>query len=337
MNESGSAGATASDGTHLFVLDEGHGEPVLLIPGLGYASWCWSRQVGPLSRAVRVLALDNRGTGHSGKPSGPYSIHQMAEDAFSVLTQRDAVPAHIVGTSMGGYIAMTLAKNHPEAVRSLVLIATTIGGPGSHAVPEETVWAWQNAAHLDAAGFARETMPISFAPGWVEEHPAEYEELLADRLSAPTRVDAWLAQFMACTIFLREGLQSPIRHPTVIVHGTADRVVPYENAAHLARAAPEASLVTLEGAGHLCWIERAAEVNDIILDFVTADTRFPEMATRRRNRSGRAGSDRRFLDALHHKIARAIPGRHPVESVMEATPRGQPKGSPVAPPTEPGD
>jgi hypothetical protein len=159
-------------------------------------------------------------------------------------------------------------------------------------------------------------MPISFAPGWVEEHPAEYEELLADRLSAPTRIDAWLAQFMACTVFLREGLQSPIRHPTVIVHGTADRVVPYENAAHLVRAAPEASLVTLEGAGHLCWIERAAEVNDIILDFIKADTRFPEIATRglsalRRNLSGRAGADRRFLDVLRNK-PRATPPPKPL-------------------------
>jgi 3-oxoadipate enol-lactonase len=280
MTESGSAGATASDGTHLFVLDEGQGEPVLLIPGLGYATWCWSRQVGPLSRAARVLALDNRGTGRSAKPPGPYSIHQMAEDALSVLTERGAVPAHIVGASMGGYIAMTLAKCHPEAVRSLVLIATTIGGPGSRPVPEDTLRAWRNAANLGAAGFARETMPLSFAPGWVDEHPAEYEELLAHRLSAPTPIDAWLAQFMACTGFLREGLQSPIRHPTVIVHGTADRVVPYENAAHLAKAAPQASLVTLEGAGHLCWIERAAEVNDIILAFISADTRFPETATR---------------------------------------------------------
>jgi 3-oxoadipate enol-lactonase len=52
----------------------------------------------------------------------------MAEDALSVLTVRGAVPAHVVGASMGGYIAMMLAKYHPEAVRSLVLIATTIGG-----------------------------------------------------------------------------------------------------------------------------------------------------------------------------------------------------------------
>jgi hypothetical protein len=62
MTEGGSAGATTSDGTHLFVLDEGQGEPLLLVPGLGCATWCWV-PVAPLSRAARVLALDNRARG----------------------------------------------------------------------------------------------------------------------------------------------------------------------------------------------------------------------------------------------------------------------------------
>ena len=139
MAESGSAFAIAADGTYLFVRDEGAGEPVLFIPGLGYASWCWSKQMQLLSGAARVLAMDNRGAGRSVKPPGPYSIDPMAEDAFAVLTQRGAAPAHVIGASMGGYIAMTLAKHHPEAVRSLVLIATTIGGQGSRPVPVETL------------------------------------------------------------------------------------------------------------------------------------------------------------------------------------------------------
>ena len=108
----------------------------------------------------------------------------------------------------------------------------------------------------------------------------EFEELLADRLSAPTPIEAWRAQFDACVVFLREGLGSRLVHPTVIVHGTADRVVPYENAAHLARAAWLPWVVTLEGAGHLCWIERPTEVNDVILYAIGADDRFRETATR---------------------------------------------------------
>ena len=117
-------------------------------------------------------------------------------------------------------------------------------------------------------------MPSSFAPGWVEAHPNEFEELLALRLSAPTPIDAWRAQFDACASFLRKGLRlEAITQPVTIIHGTADRVVPYENAAHLARGLPQAKVVTLEGAGHLCWIEQADAVNTILLSSLNlADT-----------------------------------------------------------------
>jgi pimeloyl-ACP methyl ester carboxylesterase len=256
----------ARDGTRLAVVEAGVGEPVLCIPGLGYASWSFAHQVTGLSTVARVLAMDNRGTGLSDKPPGPYSIGQLAEDAHAVLTQRGAAPATVVGTSMGGYVALTLALRYPHTVSSLVLTATTCGGPGSSGVPEETLRSWAKAAPLGAEGFARATMPLSFAPGWCEERQDEYEELLALRLGSPTPVEAWRAQFQACAEFLQDGLpEGALSQPTVIVHGTADRVVPYENAAHLAKRLPHASIVTLQGAGHLCWIEQPRAFNDIVL------------------------------------------------------------------------
>ena len=264
---------TAPDGARLFVTERGAGAPVLFVPGLGYGTWSWARQVETVSSVATALVMDNRGAGRSDKPAGPYSIDQLAEDAHAVLAHRSALPAHIVGSSMGGYIALTLALRHPEAVRSLTLIATTSGGPGSQGVPDRTQAAWANAAHLPPAGFARATMPLSFAPGWVEEHPAEFEELLALRLSAPTPATAWrAAQFAACTDFLRAGLPAGVvPQPSTVVHGTADRVVPYVNAAHLAERLNGAPVVTLQDAGHLCWIERADIVNDIITRMVTGE------------------------------------------------------------------
>jgi pimeloyl-ACP methyl ester carboxylesterase len=269
--DSDSQSAIASDGTRLFVSEHGHGDDVLFIPGLGYGTWSWHRQVGPISQVARVLLMDNRGAGYSDKPPGPYSIAQMADDAYEVLRQRAAGPAHVVGASMGGYIALTLALRHPDAVASLVLRATTRGGRGSRPVPKATLAAWAAAVPLGSTGFARATMPLSFAPRWAEQHPEEFEELLDLRLGAPTPTECWQSQYEACVSYLQRGLpRGPITQPTVIIHGTADRVVPYQNAAHLARRLPQASVVTLDGAGHLCWIEQASTVNDIIATAVSA-------------------------------------------------------------------
>ena len=217
--------------------------------------------------------MDNRGTGRSDKPVGPYSIAQMADDAYEVLRQRGAGSAHVVGSSMGGYVALSLAQRHPDAVASLVLLATTSGGPGSHPVPADTQRAWAAAASLGPAEFARATMPLSFAPGWAEDNPEQFEELLAMRLQAATPIECWRAQYNACASYLRRGLpRGSISQPTVIAHGTADRVVPFENAAHLARRLPHASTVTLHGAGHLCWIEQADTVNTVIETMVRGKT-----------------------------------------------------------------
>ena len=260
------ATVVAEDGTRLAVLDAGSGHPILLIPGLGYAAWSFARQVGPLSSAARVLAMDNRGTGMSDKPTGPCSIDLLAADAYVVLSRMDALPATVVGTSMGGYVALTLALRYPHAVSSLVLTATTCGGQGSRGVPDDTLMSWAEAAPLGAEGFARATMPSSLSPEWPRENPADYEELLGLRLSSPTPVHAWRSQFDACAAFLTQGLPAgAIDQPTTIVHGTADRVVPYENAAHLARRLPHASIVTMPGAGHLCWVERPEEFNEVVL------------------------------------------------------------------------
>ncbi len=167
------------------------------------------------------MLLDNRGVGLSDKPAGPYSIEQMADDAYEVLRQRAAGPAHVVGTSMGGYIALTLALRHPEAVQSLTLVATTSGGAGSSGVPAKTLATWAAAVPLGPAGFARETMPLSYGSGWVREHRAEFEELLAMRLEANTPIENWRSQFDACATFLKVGLpEGPISQPAVIVHGT---------------------------------------------------------------------------------------------------------------------
>lgn len=258
---------TASDGIALHVEEVGSGRPVVLVQGLGYAAWAWREQRDAVGRAARAVVMDNRGAGRSDKPPAPYSIEQMADDVARVVESCESGPAVVVGASMGGYIAMTLAVRRPDLVHALVLVSTLTGGPDSVGVPEETLAAWAEHAGRPAPEFARATMPISLSPSWVEEHPDEFEELLAARLEHPTPPEAWQAQWDACSRFLVDGVpHGRIDQPTWVVHGTLDRVVPVENAAAIARRIPHATVVELPGVGHLSWIERPDEVTAAVLD-----------------------------------------------------------------------
>lgn len=267
-----SAGAaTADSSVDLYVEEHGDGPPLLLLHGLGSAVWAWERQLSAFEAFHRTVVYDHRGSGRSAKPPGPYSMAELADDAASVLERRGITRAHVLGFSMGGYVAQTLALHRPEIVDRLVLVATSPGGSESVPQPEETATAWASARGLPPQEYARATMPLSFAPGWTDEHADEYESLLAARLAFPTPPESWAAQYAACTAFVAEGADvERIRAPALVVHGDRDRVVPYENGSLLARRLPSARLETFEGHGHLLAIENAPRFNALVLDFLSA-------------------------------------------------------------------
>jgi pimeloyl-ACP methyl ester carboxylesterase len=193
----------------------------------------------------------------------------LAEDARSVVDRAGVERADVLGHSMGGYVAQALALRYPERVRSLVLFGTAAGGPDAAPVPEETLSAWMDAAGLPPEEYARRTWLYSFAPGWTDEHPDEFEELLAARLEFPTPPEAWRAQFDAATRFLQDGAAvEAISARTLVLHGDADRVVPVDNAHELARRIPNAALVVLPGRGHVANLEAPEEFNSVVLDFL---------------------------------------------------------------------
>jgi 3-oxoadipate enol-lactonase len=251
----------------LFVEEHGDGPPLLLLNGLGYANWAWQRQLPDWSRRFRCLAVENRGSGRSPKPEGPYSIEAMADDAAEALGGRRA---HVCGYSMAGYLAQTLALRHPELVDRLVLVCTGTGGPDFVPTPPETMAAWAANADRTPPEFARATMPLSFRPGWTAEHPEEFERLLADRLEHPTPPDCWRAQYEACLDWTaRVSRVEEIAASTLVVHGDADRVVPHENGVALARRIPHARVEMFAGAGHLLFIEDAPRFNAMVASFLT--------------------------------------------------------------------
>jgi 3-oxoadipate enol-lactonase len=258
------------EGGRLHVEDNGAaGVPLLLIQGLGYAIWAWRDQLPAFAARRRTIAFDNRGAGRSSKEPGPFSMEQFAGDALSVLDALGVDSAHVLGVSMGGFVAQLLALRAPERVRSLVLIGTGPGGPEHARVPGETVKAWLANAGLPAAEYARRTMHLSFSPGWSDGHAERYEELLAARLEHPTPPDCWLAQFEAANRFLDSGAAvEEIAEPVLVVHGDADRVVPVSNGHLLARRIAGAELTVLPGRGHVVQLESPEEFNQLVEAFL---------------------------------------------------------------------
>ena len=253
----------------LHVEERGTGFPLLLIQGLGYAVWAWRHQLGPFSERLRAIAFDNRGAGRSFKPPGPYSIELLADDAASVLDERGIGRAHVLGLSMGGYVAQTLALRRPELVERLVLVGTSPGGPDAFPQPEATAGAWAAARGLPPEEHARATGHLSFSPGWTDAHPDEYESLLAARLEFPTPPECWSAQFDACLHFVEAGVPvERIEAPTLVVHGSADRVVDPRNGELLARRIVGARLERFDGVGHVVPLEAPERFNAAVLEFL---------------------------------------------------------------------
>jgi 3-oxoadipate enol-lactonase len=199
-----------------------------------------------------VVTYDNLGTGLLNDRPARRSIAELAEDA---LAQTEG-PANVVGLSMGGYVALTLALERPEFVRSLVLAGTGAGGPDRVRRPAHVAAAFTAGLRLPYDEFARSTMPYTFSEGWTAANPQRFEEIVAARLERPSPYATIEAHADACYAFYGAGVEvERIGVPALVIHGEEDLIVPVENGRRLAERLPNAVYVELPGRGHNLQLE----------------------------------------------------------------------------------
>lgn len=257
------------NGVELYYEVHGTGEPLLLVAGLGFGVWSWFRQVPDLSQHFRVIAFDNRGAGLSEKPDCEYTIEMMAEDAVALLGALNVARAHVLGHSMGGYIAQEIALRHPDVVSKLILVSTSFGGENAVLMSPET--AAQMRSELEAEdreAALRRGLSLRFSDRFLAEHPEIVEEFLARRKAHLPPAYAWQRQFAACLRFETESRLNALQAPTLIVTGSEDPIVPSENSLRLVQAIPNARLMIFPGARHLVFIEQAEAFNRIVIEFL---------------------------------------------------------------------
>ena len=259
-----------NDGVRIAYEVLGTGEPLLFIHGLGYDRRGWGPLPALLADDFQVLLFDNRGVGESDVPEGPYAVSQMAADAVAVLDAAGVERAHVLGVSLGGYIAQEIALTYPERVRRLVLASTAPGGPRSHPMPQAGLEAFGRFPTMEREAGLRLMVESSLGAHGVRERPELVEEIVAYRLERAPTLAGWQAQAYAGATFDAYDRVPGIATPTLVLHGGTDTVVDPRNAELLRELIPGARVELVPDRGHLVVWEEAELLAPIVREFLRA-------------------------------------------------------------------
>jgi pimeloyl-ACP methyl ester carboxylesterase len=248
----------------------GSGEPLLLIQGMTATHLSWGRPFSSLlERDFDCIAFDNRGMGLSSAATEPFTIAEMAADTLGLLDALGVESAHVLGISMGGMIAQELALAHPERIHSLVLGCTYCGGEGSQMMEPANFQPLVEAmASGDRERVYRAIWELNLSPAFRadESRYAEFTEM-ASALPAPRRTIGMQVQAIAAHD-TRARLPE-LSTPTLVIHGTEDRVLGVANG-HLIGSLIPARLEIFDRVGHMFWWEQPERSAELIREHALA-------------------------------------------------------------------
>ena len=240
---------------------------VLLLHGLGSAGADWLLQFKPLGEAgYHVLAPDLRGFGQSSWP-GHTSVTAMADDMAVLLRELEAAPAHVVGISMGGTVALQLALDHPDLVRRLVLVNTFArlrpqGIGGYLYFPLRMLLMYTVGLERQARLVSRRIFP---KPDQAVLRMQLYQRIVH------TDPRAYRATMWALLRFNVEPRLHEIRVPTLVITGAEDTTVPPAAQRRLVAGIPGAQQIVIPGSGHAVILDNPVAFNQALLSFLGAE------------------------------------------------------------------
>lgn len=252
------------NGIRMAFADEGRGLPLLFLHGFPLNRNAWTNQLEAFKSRFRVIVPDLRGFGDSGSSAGPVSMSCFADDIWALGQHLGLGPVILAGHSMGGYIALAIAKAYPAMLRGLVLVGTKAGSDSVDAASE----------HLEVA-----KKLIRGGPSGV------LEDLASNMLSSANPDGDKVASVLSCmTSASPEGIAGAlrgmalrpdmndvldkIRVPTLIISGSEDRVLPVRESEALARAIPDSRLRIIPKAGHLVALDQSEAFNDAMKEWL---------------------------------------------------------------------
>ena len=237
------------------VFGEPKAPPLLLIAGLGAQMLSWDEDFCRLlaGRGFRVIRFDNRDVGMSTWMEGEYALDDMAADATALLDALGIPAAHIVGASMGGFIAQLVALDHPEHALTLTSIMSGPNGEDQVRPTEEgtavlMVPAPETREERIAVGLWAKQKLMGPDDPFDRDHEERRIIAAIDRAYHPAGFVRQLQAIMGAHGRLARLAQ--LRVPALVIHGEADILVPVDNGRNVAAAIPGARLLEIPGMGH---------------------------------------------------------------------------------------
>lgn len=262
----------AADGTEIAYATWGNpnGEPLLMIQGLGADTRGWIMQRGALGRRYRMILVDNRGVGRSGRPEGPYDLEVMAADAITALDHAGYGSAHVIGASMGGIISQIIGVRHPDRVRSLTLACTSCH---HYSWRRELLANWSEYAQAHGMrAYVLENLEWLIGPRTLRRLWPAMAVLGPLAFNVP--VESFVAQVSAILAMddtLRDEL-STIDAPTLVMCGSQDVLTTQGDTEEIASLIPGAEVAVVRGGAHVFMVEQAGAFNRTVLDFLASVT-----------------------------------------------------------------
>ena len=247
---------------------QGKGENLILIHGAGGNLNMWYHQLPVLSKSYHVITYDVRGAGETESPDTGYSIPLFVEDIHELMIAMGVAEAHILGYSMGGRIAVEIAINYPQMVKSLVLSNSTLQ-PSRPS--RESVEGWRTMLDILDKGDIKKAAEIiasgAFSPGFISKNPAEFEKyrnvVLRNKPDGLARIMRSLVTPAAPPDL------SKIRCPVLLIMGANDPNVGGEQGKKAQEEIAGSKLIILP-TGHAAPVELPDRFNSAVMEFLSS-------------------------------------------------------------------
>jgi pimeloyl-ACP methyl ester carboxylesterase len=244
---------------------------IFLLTGLGSKRQGWRNQLPVFGKEYRTLALDFRDVGDSDRVDQPYTLADLADDVAGVARALNIPRAHVIGISLGGYVAQNVALRHPDQVAKLILVSTSAGG-ATHVMPEASILAVLTMRDVSGADArARFAYSRIMSPAYLGTHPDTLDQIAEVAEHNPFTPESYQRQLAAALSQDVAAQVGNIIAPTLVIHGDADPLIPPQNGEHLARSIPGARHIVYHGIGHVPIFECAEAFDRDVLAFLNEE------------------------------------------------------------------